>query len=69
MVAWKIVGDGLYQRFDDGVGQNFYIGRCGEKGKAIAWQGLEMVDGDFEQAEWWHTLREAKRDMSKWNAL
>ena len=48
MVTWKLVGDGLYQRFDDGVGQNFYIGRCGKKGKAIAWQGLEMVDGDFE---------------------
>lgn len=67
MIKWKRVGDGLYQRFGNGIEQNIYIGRFGDKGKATAWQGMTKINGKFEQVDWFCTLREAKASMTRWN--
>jgi hypothetical protein len=64
MIQWRKIGDGLYQRFDDNVPQNLYIGRFGKKGHATAWQGMEKYDGKFEQTDWYYTLSEAKHALS-----
>ena len=75
MITWKRVDDGLYQRFDDGVAKNIYIGRvtstlpCGAL-KYIAWQAVEKVCGELKVigCEYWNTLREAKKEMENYKA-
>jgi len=69
MKEWKRVQSGVYQRIDNGVPQNVYIGRMGYttydgRNIAMGWQPKKMVDGKLKSVgNFYNTLAEAKAKL------